>query len=94
MGDGGGDHQADQMRDWNKSPNQRGASKTDTVGPDGKVVAADTTHDRGYASFSPLAEPKSPAQAAGGQAPPLFVGFAGYAPIEGTSDTSTAGAGQ
>ncbi|MFT3789198.1 MAG: type II and III secretion system protein family protein [Tepidisphaeraceae bacterium] len=94
MGDVGGDHQADQMRDWNKSPSQRGASKTDKVGPDGKVVAADTTHDRGYASFSPLADVKTPAQVAAGQTPPLFVGDAGYAPIEPTSDTATAGAGQ
>jgi pilus assembly protein CpaC len=85
-GDIGGDAQADQQRDLFKKPSERGATVNDP-GTSKVVADAGPSDPKGYAYFSPLSkqatEPAATANSSRpGSAPPLFLGEAGYAPVE------------
>jgi pilus assembly protein CpaC len=90
-GDQGGDDQADAFRDQFKKPSERGA-RSDTK-PAGDKPAVANANPTGYEAFSPLSKKASEVGTEAnstrpGAAPPLFLGEAGYAPVDNNASNT------
>jgi pilus assembly protein CpaC len=82
-GDGGGDAQADPLRDWNKDPADRGAPSNVKGKPRGYAGLGGSTEVNPPVALQPGVRPVADT------APPVFMGTAGYAPVQDGSTSAT-----